>query len=101
MTKEESNSDKQYSREDIALYAAPWVSGTRAQRYNGTLTVMLEPTCGDFDTNLNMLLDILIDKAVIAEVNAVVGVEIVIDPFYGKFGKYSASGTAALLEPLF
>jgi hypothetical protein len=99
--------------EEVELYTSPWVSGTRAAAYFGPISseLFLED---DFVDDRSVawgkaeqeLLASLRDKARALGANAVVGLEVTLDPFAtspaGLKGlKLHAVGTAARLEPLF
>ena len=97
--------------EEVSLYTSPWVSGTRAAAYFGPLNVELfSPNPKDQKNNerrLNRYMQKLVkglqDKAYKLGANAVVGLEITIDPFAEEGNKkgvrFLVVGTAAKLEP--
>lgn len=100
--------------DDVDLYTSPWVSGTRAAAYFGPISSeMFLPDDPDADRSdawtkaEHELLTSLRDKARTLGANAVVGLEVTLDPFAesrktGDKGlRLSAVGTAAKLEPLF
>ena len=99
--------------EDVELYTSPWVSGTRAAAYFGPISTELfleDETVGDrseaWSKAERELLESLRDKARGLGANAVVGLEVTLDPFAlsekGTTGlRLHAVGTAAKLEPLF
>lgn len=100
--------------EDVALYTSPWVSGTRAAAYFGPISAELfleDDTVEDrpaaWEKAERELLEGLRDKARGLGANAVVGLEVTLDPFArqsdeGPTGlRLHAVGTAARLEPLF
>jgi hypothetical protein len=100
--------------DDVELYTSPWVSGTRAAAYFGPISseLFLEDdsvedrveawTCAERE-----LLESLREKARSLGANAVVGLEVTLDPFAENGEKKTtglllhAVGTAAKLEPLF
>jgi hypothetical protein len=90
------------------LYASPLVSGTRAAAYFGPIGVIeFLPKPIEFaDDQLDRILDALQRKAYSLGANAVVGLEVTIDPFAvhkekGEGITVNAVGTAARLESLF
>ncbi len=99
--------------EDVELYTSPWVSGTRAAAYFGPISseLFLEDQAVDDRAEAwtkaeRELLESLRDKARGLGANAVVGLEVTLDPFSkseaGVSGlRLHAVGTAAKLEPLF
>jgi uncharacterized protein YbjQ (UPF0145 family) len=99
--------------EDVELYTSPWVSGTRAAAYFGPISTELfleDKTVDDrseaWSKAERELLESLRDKARALGANAVVGLEVTLDPFAlsekGTTGlRLHAVGTAAKLEPLF
>jgi uncharacterized protein YbjQ (UPF0145 family) len=99
--------------EDVELYTSPWVSGTRAAAYFGPISteLFLEDKAVDDRSEAwskaeRELLESLRDKARGLGANAVVGLEVTLDPFAisenGTTGlRLHAVGTAAKLEPLF
>jgi hypothetical protein len=100
--------------EDVELYTSPWVSGTRAAAYFGPISSELfladdpEMDRGEAWSKAEReLLESLRDKARRLGANAVVGLEVTLDPFAqhtesGHKGlRLYAVGTAAKLEPLF
>ncbi len=101
--------------EDVELYTSPWVSGTRAAAYFGPISSELfleddpETDRSDAWTKAEReLLESLRDKARGLGANAVVGLEVTLDPFAqstnsseGTGLRLHAVGTAAKLEPLF
>ncbi len=99
--------------EDVELYTSPWVSGTRAAAYFGPISseLFLEDQSVDDRAEAwtkaeRELLESLRDKARGLGANAVVGLEVTLDPFSkseaGVSGlRLHAVGTAAKLEPLF
>ncbi len=100
--------------EDVELYTSPWVSGTRAAAYFGPISAELflednsvedrEEAWGKAEREL---LESLRDKARGLGANAVVGLEVTLDPFAHDEKndatglRLHAVGTAAKLEPLF
>lgn len=99
--------------EEVELYTSPWVSGTRAAAYFGPISseLFLEDELVDdrsaaWSKAEQELLASLRDKARGLGANAVVGLEVTLDPFArssaGSSGlRLHAVGTAAKLEPLF
>ncbi len=99
--------------EDVELYTSPWVSGTRAAAYFGPISseLFLEDDLVVDRSEAwakaeRELLESLRDKARGLGANAVVGLEVTLDPFAktedGATGlRLHAVGTAAKLEPLF
>lgn len=98
--------------DDVSLWTTPWVSGTRAAAYFGPVNVEVfsaSPKSSKNNTRrlngaMSKLLRNLQDKAYKLEANAVVGIEVTIDPFAEEKGKdgvrFNVIGTAARLEPL-
>ena len=100
--------------DDVELYTSPWVSGTRAAAYFGPISseLFLEDNAVEDRSEAwtkaeRELLESLRDKARTLGANAVVGLEVTLDPFArsaetDKTGlRLHAVGTAAKLEPLF
>ena len=100
--------------DDVELYTSPWVSGTRAAAYFGPISaeLFLEDNSVDDRTEAwtkaeRELLEALRDKARGLGANAVVGLEVTLDPFARLEEtdvtglRLHAVGTAARLEPLF
>ena len=99
--------------EEVELYTSPWVSGTRAAAYFGPISseLFLEDDLVVDRSEAwakaeRELLESLRDKARGLGANAVVGLEVTLDPFAkaedGATGlRLHAVGTAAKLEPLF
>lgn len=97
----------------MELYTSPWVSGTRAAAYFGPISTELFLEDEGIDDRSEAwskaereLLESLRDKARALGANAVVGLEVTLDPFAvsdkGTSGlRLHAVGTAAKLEPLF
>ena len=99
---------------DVELYTSPWVSGTRAAAYFGPISseLFLEDSAVDDRSEAwakaeRELLESLRDKARGLGANAVVGLEVTLDPFAHHNEteapglRLHAVGTAAKLEPLF
>jgi hypothetical protein len=99
---------------EVELYTSPWVSGTRAAAYFGPISSELFlPDQGVVDRSSawshaeQSLLESLRDKARSLGANAVVGLEVTLDPFARGLEadltglRLHAVGTAAKLEPLF
>ncbi len=100
--------------EDVELYTSPWVSGTRAAAYFGPISSEIfladesvEDRSESWSKAERELLESLRDKARSLGANAVVGLEITLDPFARDEKtdctglRLHAVGTAAKLEPLF
>jgi uncharacterized protein YbjQ (UPF0145 family) len=100
--------------QDVELYTSPWVSGTRAAAYFGPISaeLFLEDSLVEDRTEAwskaeRELLESLRDRARALGANAVVGLEVTLDPFARKGDtdatglRLHAVGTAAKLEPLF
>lgn len=100
--------------QDVELYTSPWVSGTRAAAYFGPISseLFLEDNSVEDRTEAwtkaeRELLESLRDKARSLGANAVVGLEVTLDPFARAAEsdatglRLHAVGTAAKLEPLF
>ena len=100
--------------QDVELYTSPWVSGTRAAAYFGPISseLFLEDDAVEDRTEAwtkaeRELLESLRDKARSLGANAVVGLEVTLDPFAKSADtdvtglRLHAVGTAAKLEPLF
>jgi uncharacterized protein YbjQ (UPF0145 family) len=99
---------------EVELYTSPWVSGTRAAAYFGPISSEIfladesvEDRSESWSKAERELLESLRDRARTLGANAVVGLEITLDPFAraeasGCTGlRLHAVGTAAKLEPLF
>jgi uncharacterized protein YbjQ (UPF0145 family) len=99
---------------DVELYTSPWVSGTRAAAYFGPISSELfladgavEDRSEAWEKAERELLESLRDRARALGANAVVGLEVTLDPFArlestDQTGlRLHAVGTAAKLEPLF
>jgi uncharacterized protein YbjQ (UPF0145 family) len=102
------------SENDVELYTSPWVSGTRAAAYFGPISSELflqddqvEDRSSAWTKAERELLESLRDKARLLGANAVVGLEVTLDPFARAADsdatglRLHAVGTAAKLEPLF
>jgi uncharacterized protein YbjQ (UPF0145 family) len=102
------------SENDVELYTSPWVSGTRAAAYFGPISSELflqddqvEDRSEAWTKAERELLESLRDKARLLGANAVVGLEVTLDPFAhapesdATGLRLHAVGTAAKLEPLF
>ncbi len=102
------------SENDVELYTSPWVSGTRAAAYFGPISSELfleDASVEDRSTAWSKaereLLESLRDKARSLGANAVVGLEVTLDPFARCSDtdatglRLHAVGTAAKLEALF
>ena len=102
------------SEQDVELYTSPWVSGTRAAAYFGPISSELfledsevEDRTAAWTKAEKELLESLRDKARSLGANAVVGLEVTLDPFARSDEtdttglRLHAVGTAARLEPLF
>ena len=100
--------------QDVELYTSPWVSGTRAAAYFGPISSELfleddrvEDRTEAWSKAERELLESLRDKARALGANAVVGLEVTLDPFARSSEndmtglRLHAVGTAAKLEPLF
>jgi len=98
---------------EVDLYTSPWVSGTRAAAYFGPISSELFlPDEGVQDRSSawteaeHHLLDTLRQKARSLGANAVVGLEVTLDPFARALEsdhtglRLHAVGTAARIEPL-
>lgn len=102
-----------FCAEDVELYTSPWVSGTRAAAYFGPVSVELYVPDSEVTDRMASwmkaeaeLLASLRDRAWQLGANAVVGLEVLLDPFashreLGPGLRLHAVGTAARLEPLF
>ena len=99
---------------DVELYTSPWVSGTRAAAYFGPISSELfledasvEDRSAAWAKAETELLESLRDKARGLGANAVVGLEVTLDPFArcaetdATGLRLHAVGTAAKLEALF
>ncbi len=102
------------SSDEVELYTSPWVSGTRAAAYFGPISSELfleddsvEDRVEAWTRAERELLESLREKARSLGANAVVGLEVTLDPFAQAEEKdvtglrLHAVGTAAKLEPLF
>ena len=101
-------------QDEVELYTSPWVSGTRAAAYFGPISSELFLEDDSVDDRVEAwtraekeLLESLREKARSLGANAVVGLEVTLDPFAKAEEKDTtglrlhAVGTAAKLEPLF
>jgi len=102
------------SENEVELYTSPWVSGTRAAAYFGPISSELFLEDASIKDRVEAwgkaereLLESLRAKARGLGANAVVGLEVTLDPFAHSAETDStglrlhAVGTAARLEPLF
>lgn len=109
-----TQSASQPDPDEVELYTSPWVSGTRAAAYFGPISSELFLEDDSVDDRVEAwtraereLLESLREKARSLGANAVVGLEVTLDPFaqaeeQEKTGlRLHAVGTAAKLEPLF
>lgn len=114
MTEQAAKESKSQVPDDVDLYTSPWVSGTRAAAYFGPISseLFLEDSSvasrADAWAKAEVeLLESLRDRGRVLGANAVVGLEVTLDPFShcketGAPGLLlQAVGTAAKLEPLF
>ena len=103
----------QWDPSGIGLYARAWVPGTRVEAYFGPVQSELFLEDRDAPDRASAwaeaqleVLEVLRERARIKQANAVIGVELVLDPFArcprsGASGLYlCAVGTAAMLHPL-
>ncbi len=110
----DTSPDEESPDSDVELYTSPWVSGTRAAAYFGPISSelflpddSLEDRTAAWTRAERELLESLRDKARTLGANAVVGLEVTLDPFAhdeekeGTGLRLHAVGTAAKLEPLF
>ncbi len=110
----ETTHEPDLGTEDVELYTSPWVSGTRAAAYVGPISSELvlpddsvEDRSAAWTRAERELLESLREKARSLGANAVVGLEVTLDPFAKAEEKdvtglrLHAVGTAAKLEPLF
>ncbi len=111
----ETSPEAEYADSDVELYTSPWVSGTRAAAYFGPISSelflpddSLEDRSAAWTRAERELLESLRDKARTLGANAVVGLEVTLDPFAHQSDdeketglRLHAVGTAAKLEPLF
>ena len=110
----ESSAGALEAENEVELYTSPWVSGTRAAAYFGPISSELflpddsvEDRSAAWTKAERELLESLRDKARTLGANAVVGLEVTLDPFAELAETTStglrlhAVGTAAKLEPLF
>lgn len=95
--------------EDIKVYTSPWVSNTRATRYYGPVIKDLRKVRPEDPEKrealvLESFIEIITDlRRAVLEIggNAVVGLELKVDPFvHGDVIWWEAAGTAAQLKPL-
>ncbi len=111
----ETSPEAEPADSDVELYTSPWVSGTRAAAYFGPISSelflpddSLEDRSAAWTRAERELLESLRDKARTLGANAVVGLEVTLDPFAHQSDneketglRLQAVGTAAKLEPLF
>ena len=90
---------------EVRLWASPWVSGTRAAAYFGPVSIELfVPGTDPFEWEKAQteLLEMLKLRTAVLGGNAVVGMEVSLDPFAEQDGarglRLSVLGTAARLE---
>ena len=114
MTESVAHQTEPGSDEGVDLYTSPWVSGTRAAAYFGPISSELfleDAAAGNRSEAWSKaeieLLESLRDRARVLGANAVVGLEVTLDPS-AHCKRTAASGlllhavgTAAKLEPLF
>ncbi len=94
---------------DVDIYESPWVQGTRASAYFGPITGQgfIGYRKGKPLTihSITSFEEIMRAKAGALGANAIVGFELTFDPYATRRGRdgllWTATGTAALLEPLF
>ncbi len=114
MAETSPEAEAEATESDVELYTSPWVSGTRAAAYFGPISSelflpddSLEDRTEAWIRAERELLESLRDKARTLGANAVVGLEVTLDPFARNEEKdgtglhLHAVGTAAKLEPLF
>lgn len=90
-----------YDPDDIHFYTSPWVTGTRAAQYFGPLSSITDyekPT--QIDEALERVLKNLAESCCALGGNALVGIELTINPFADP-PTVHVVGTAAELVPLF
>jgi uncharacterized protein YbjQ (UPF0145 family) len=89
---------------DVEIYPTPWVAGTKASRYLGPIhaTVMVRcevPQC--WQAGFRRVITKLQEQSWEMGGNAVVAVEVTLDPFARQGVRLVACGTATELVPLF
>lgn len=101
---------KPLTAEDIKIYTSPWVSGTRAAAYFGPVSHELSRIRPPVKKQRErVMLDSFVEiltglRVLVLDMggNAIVGLELQVDPFMsGNSIYWKATGTAARLELLF
>ena len=88
--------------DDVLISVNPWVSGTRSDAYWGPFAVELIIPHAEMEFGLDRLLAMLRESVAAKGMNALVGLEIHIDPFVDNGAcRLEAVGTGALLSPIF
>lgn len=90
---------RKYPTAEVQIYTSPWVSGTRAVAYFGPVSVTAKHT-SDWESTIQLALETIQDTTSSLGGNAIVGIEIAIDPF-AEPPTLIIIGTAAELVPLF
>jgi len=99
------------SKAGVELFSSPWASGTRAACYFGPISAALFlADCAEQRRSTAWgqahrdLIDLIGSRAAALGANAIVGFEVVLDPFAEESCRNGlllyAVGTAAILEPL-
>lgn len=96
-----ADSQKATDPDDIHLYTSPWVNGTRAANYFGPVgSKVTYEKSSELGNAIVKACDEITATCSVMGGNAVVGVEITIDPFSDEPYVHIA-GTSALLVSLF
>lgn len=86
---------------DIILSASPWIGGTRAAGYWEPLKIERTVRGISWEEAIDGLLESAAQSARDLHCNAVVSVQIHVDPYHKDGGHIVLEGTPARLEPLF
>lgn len=87
---------------EVAIYTSPWVSGSRAARYFGPVSEEYRAKRGqplDVEVSLGVLIGLLRETVYAVGGNAVVGLELTVDPYDRLGALWTGVGTGALLVP--
>lgn len=88
--------------DEVLISVEPWVSGTRSECYWGPVSVQLTVPHAEIEFSVDRLLAMLCESLAAKGMNALLGLEIHIDPFAENEACHlEAVGTGALLAPIF
>lgn len=91
--------DPNFTPAMVEIHNGPWVTGTRALHYFGSLSVAVKMG-SDIDASLHEAVGAMQVKAFHLGANSIVGAELTIDPFATP-PLITIVGTAAKLVPMF